>query len=60
MLSSSCHFPESCLYPDGHDAVGRGYDMGIGLMCLFLIHFSLANSIFLPLIVGAGVENGTI
>lgn len=32
----------------------------IGLMRIFGIHFNLANSIFLPLIVGAGVEYGII
>jgi len=32
----------------------------IGLMRLLGIHFNLANSIFLPLIVGAGVEYGII
>ena len=31
-----------------------------GLMRLFGIHFNLANSLFLPLVVGAGVEYGII
>jgi predicted RND superfamily exporter protein len=38
--------------------VGAGWT--VGLMWVFGVHFNLANVIFLPLIVGAGVENGIL
>jgi predicted RND superfamily exporter protein len=40
--------------------LGAGTTWTLGLMSLFNIDFNLANTIFLPLIVGAGVEYGII
>ena len=40
--------------------LGAGTIWTVGLMDMFGVDFNLANSIFLPLIVGAGVEYGII